>query len=89
MSSISRGSNVSPLELAFVLLSEHVFEDVIEAAVVSVENGVFGGEEWEVAFQGVLKATASKLLNVLGSIVHRHHHSGDFESEDFQLLRLL
>ena len=50
MSSISRCSNVSP----FVLSSEHV----LEAAVVGLEDGVFGAE-WEVAFQGILKATAS------------------------------
>lgn len=53
-----------------------VLEDVFEAAIVSLQNGVLGAHVERPAFrQRHLEGTVGKILNRLVKIVHSHGHT--------------
>src|SRR5699024_10975569 len=62
------------LELGPELPVEHLLEDVLERAVVGLEDGVLGGQVHRVAvLQSVVERGAREVLDGFGEVVHPHH----------------
>src|SRR5699024_2484723 len=62
------------LELGPELPVEHLLEDVLERAVVGLEDGVLGGQVHRVAvLQAVVERGAREVLDGFGEVVHPHH----------------
>lgn len=61
------------LELSLILLLVDLGEDILEATIVRLENGVLRRHvEWELALQCILERRVSEVNDRLIGVVHRH-----------------
>mmetsp|Transcript_18322 Transcript_18322/g.24471 ORF Transcript_18322/g.24471 Transcript_18322/m.24471 type:complete len:322 (-) Transcript_18322:405-1370(-) len=74
------------LELRLVVLLVDLLEDILEAAIVALEDRVLGGQVARVVpVQGVLHAGVGEAVDRLIGVVHAHHHAGGGEVEHVEL----
>ena len=74
---------MSGLEVFFVFVIVEVLEDVFEATIIFLEDGVFGGHvERVVAGQGVFEAGVGEGFNGVVMVEHEQTDSGSWEFVD-------
>ncbi len=79
---VKNSPDVLSLVLGLVLLVVDILEDVLEGAVVLLEDGVLGGHVERVsAVQRVVEAAVGKVLDRLVRVVHPHGHAGTLNDE--------
>ena len=76
----------SSLELCLVGGLVDLLEDVLEATIVLLEDGVLGGQVARVvAGEGVLHARVGEAVDGIVSVVHAEHDTGTLEVEDLEV----
>lgn len=72
--------DLQSLELALVVLVVHLVEDVLEAAVIGFQDGVFGAHvKRPLLHEGVLEASLGEVLDGLISVVHSESNTSTLE----------
>jgi hypothetical protein len=74
------------LKLVLVFLFVNFLEDILEAAIVLLKNGVLGAQiKRIVSLKSKLETGMSKLSDRFVGVVHAEHHSAGFELEDLHV----
>jgi len=80
--------DASGIEILFVLFLVDVFKDILEAAVIPLQDGVLGGHvERPFLLQGLDKTGMSEVCDTLISVIHSHDNTAStLETKDGVLL---